>query len=178
MSLAAGSRHIWRAEGVQLPPPGGTPGGHSMPSGRGHTHSASILKIPCLLAWCSCKTWCVSVWLCHAAIISCIAPQQQSSAALHHSSNHQLHCTTSDPACLQGDQGIIASLRREIKNQEQKHYRQMETVQEQHGRYLALMSEATVLPYSHLINQSINYIPCLWDSSGESIDNKWEHNIH
>ena len=26
-------------------------------------------------------------------------------------------------------------------------------------------------------NQSI-YISCLWDSSGESIDNNWENNIH
>ncbi|KAL0046852.1 hypothetical protein WJX82_011552 [Trebouxia sp. C0006] len=47
-------------------------------------------------------------------------------------------------ACPQDDQGIIASLRREINNQEQKHHRQMETVQEQHRRYYALMSEATV----------------------------------
>lgn len=46
---------------------------HALRSGA-HPVSKHSQNVPCLLAWCCCKTWCVSVWLCHAAVISCIAP--------------------------------------------------------------------------------------------------------
>ena len=40
-----------------------------------------------------------------------------------------------------------------------------------------IVEEYKVTGVPHYINQSI-YVSCLQDSSGESTDNVWEHNIH
>ena len=56
-------------------------------------------------------------------------------------------------------------------------------IQTEPGAQQKRLMAGSVLPRFCIIsiNQSINqsfYLSCRWDSSGESIDNNWENNMH